>query len=65
MPAVELMREACKEVRKEMECKELLQTKLRDAEEKQLQHAFAKEKARLLKQTTYLEKRSTHTNRKV
>ena len=64
MPAVEPTCETCEEIRKEMkECKELLQAKLYDAEErhkeevKQLQHAFAKEKARLLKQTTYLEKK--------
>ena len=72
MLAVEPTWETCEEIRKEMkECKELLQAKLYDAEErhkeevKQLQHAFAKEKARLLKQTTYLEKRSTHTNKKL
>lgn len=64
MPAVEPTCETCEEIRKEMkECKELLQAKLHDAEErhkeevKQLQHAFAKEKARLLKQATYLEKK--------
>ena len=45
------------------ECENLLRAKLRDAEEKhkeelkQIQDTFAKEKARLLKQTTYLEKK--------
>ncbi len=63
-PTVECTCETCKEVKKEMkECKELLRAKLHDAEEKhreevkQLQHAFAKEKERLLKQTAYLERK--------
>ena len=49
MPAVEPTCDTCEEVRKEMECKELLQAKRPHAEEKhkeelkQLQHAIVKE----------------------
>ena len=65
MPAVDPATcETCEEVRKEMnECKELFQAKLRDAEKKhrkevqKLQHAFTKEKARMLTHTAYLEKK--------